>query len=236
MIEIIPAIDLIDGKCVRLVQGDYEQKTTYNDDPVAMAQWFEQAGFKRLHLVDLDGAKAGAIKNIAVLKQIAAATGLVIDFSGGIRTINSCEAALAAGAAIISIGSMAVTQPEMLQQWMQQLGAHRFLIGADVSSGVIAINGWQKKTDISIFKFVEGYMDKGIQRFFCTDVSKDGMMQGPATALYQSLLAKFPEMELTVSGGVASIADIKELERIGCKSVIVGKAIYEGTIKPEMLC
>ena len=228
--QIIPAIDIIDGKCVRLTQGDYGQKTIYNEQPLEVAKQFEAAGITRLHLVDLDGAKAGAVKNWKVLETIAANTALVIDFGGGIKNENDLQSVFNSGAAMATIGSLAVKNETVFAQWLVQYGADKFLLGADVKEEKIAVSGWLEKTDIDIYDFIRQYMEKGVKQLFCTDVSKDGKLEGPSTELYQHIITQFPTLHFIASGGVSSMNDIKELKRIGCAGVIVGKAIYEGKI------
>jgi phosphoribosylformimino-5-aminoimidazole carboxamide ribotide isomerase len=229
--NIIPAIDIIDGKCVRLTHGDYSQKTIYNEQPLEVARQFEDVGLQRLHLVDLDGAKAGSVKNWKVLETLAGKTKLVIDFGGGIKTEKDVEIVFSSGAALATIGSMAVKEKETFVNWLQQWGAERFLLGADVKNEKLTISGWTEQTEIWIYDFLEEYMAKGVQQVFCTDVSKDGALQGPATELYKSIIEKFPALHFIASGGVSSIDDVYRLQEIGCKGVIVGKAIYEGRIQ-----
>lgn len=234
--EIIPAIDIIDGKCVRLTQGDYSQKKVYNERPLEVARQFEDAGLKRLHLVDLDGAKAGAVKNWKVLETIAGKTQLTVDFGGGIKTETDVDIVFNSGAALATIGSIAVKEPEMFVSWLRQYGAERFLLGADVKSEKIAVSGWTETTDRWIYDFIADYLEKGVQQIFCTDVSKDGLLQGPALELYRNILGKFPKLHFIASGGVSGMDDVHRLEEIGCKGVIIGKAIYEGRITLKELC
>jgi len=234
--EIIPAIDIIDGKCVRLTQGDYAQKKVYNEHPLEVARAFEDAGLRRLHLVDLDGAKAGAVKNWKVLETLAGKTGLVIDFGGGIKTASDVEIVFNSGAALATVGSIAVKNGELFVSWLQAYGAERFLLGADVKNEKIAVGGWLETTDRWIYDFIREYLEKGVQQVFCTDVSKDGLLQGPALDLYRNIVGKFPELHFIASGGVSGIDDVYRLEEIGCKGVIIGKAIYEGRIKLSELC
>ncbi len=233
--QIIPAIDIIEGKCVRLTQGDYSKKKIYNEHPLEVAKQFEDAGLQRLHLVDLDGAKEGAIKNWKVLETLASKTSLAIDFGGGIKTENDVEIVFNSGAALASIGSLAVKNKDLFIAWLQQYGANKFLLGADVKNEKIAINGWQETSDVWIYDFIEDYISQGIQQVFCTDVSKDGMLQGAATDLYKNIIQKFPSLFLIASGGVSSIKDLDELQDVGCAAAIVGKAIYEGKIQLEEL-
>ena len=234
--EIIPAIDIIDGKCVRLTQGDYAQKKVYNEHPLEVAMAFEDAGLRRLHLVDLDGAKAGAVKNWKVLETLAGKTGLVIDFGGGIKTATDVEIIFNSGAALATVGSIAVKNADLFVSWLQDYGAERFLLGADVKNEKIAVGGWLETTDRWIYDFIREYLEKGVQQIFCTDVSKDGLLQGPALDLYRNIVGKFPELHFIASGGVSGIDDVHRLEEVGCKGVIIGKAIYEGRIKLSELC
>lgn len=233
--EIIPAIDIIEGKCVRLTQGDYAQKTVYNENPLEVALEFQDAGLKRLHLVDLDGAKAGAVKNWKVLETIAGKTGMVIDFGGGIKTEKDVDIVLNSGAALATLGSIAVKNKESLLQWMRQFGAEKFLLGADVKEGKIAISGWLEETDIEVVEFIRAYKEEGIQQVFCTDVSKDGLLQGPSTELYKEILGALPGLHFIASGGVSTLKDLEDLQQIGCAGAIVGKAIYEGRITLQEL-
>jgi phosphoribosylformimino-5-aminoimidazole carboxamide ribotide isomerase len=227
---IIPAIDVIEGKCVRLTQGDYTQKKIYNEHPLEVALQFQDAGIQRLHLVDLDGAKAGAVKNWKVLETLASKTNLVIDFGGGIKQEADVNIVFNSGAALCTIGSLAVKNEALFVQWLQQYGAHKFLLGADVKQEKIAINGWLETTEVWIYDFLENYLQKGIQQVFCTDVSKDGKMEGPAIDLYTNILKKLPTLQLIASGGVANMSDVTVLAEAGCAGVIIGKAIYEGAI------
>lgn len=234
--EIIPAIDIIDGKCVRLTQGDYSQKKVYNERPLEVARQFEDAGLRRLHLVDLDGAKAGAVKNWKVLETLAGKTALVIDFGGGIKTAGDVEILFNSGAALATVGSIAVKDGPLFLSWLQTYGAGKFLLGADVKDEKIAVNGWLETTDRWVYDFIAEYMEKGVRQIFCTDVSKDGLLQGPALELYKNIVGKFPELHFIASGGVSGMDDVRRLEEAGCKGVIIGKAIYEGRIKLEELC
>jgi phosphoribosylformimino-5-aminoimidazole carboxamide ribotide isomerase len=229
--QIIPAIDLIDGKCVRLTQGDYSQKTIYNEQPLDVAKQFEDAGLQRLHLVDLDGAKAGAVQNWKVLEAIASKTSLTIDFGGGIKTEKDVQIVFESGAALATVGSIAVKNEALFVSWLQQFGANKFLLGADVKEEKIAVGGWLETTDVWVYDFIEKYVKHGVQQIFCTDVSKDGKLEGPSIELYKNIITKFPELHFIASGGVASIQDLEELKAIGCKAAIVGKAIYEGKIE-----
>lgn len=228
--QIIPAIDIIDGKCVRLTQGDYQQKKIYNEHPLEVAKQFEDAGLMRLHLVDLDGAKTGAVKNWKVLETIAINTNLIIDFGGGIKTEKDIDIVFNSGAALATVGSIAVKDENTFISWIEKYGANKFLLGADVKEEKIAVAGWLETTDIGIYDFIENYVQKGIRQLFCTDVSKDGKLEGPAIELYKNIISQFPSLHFIASGGVASIDDLIELNAIGCAGAIVGKAIYEGRI------
>ncbi|CAN5469452.1 1-(5-phosphoribosyl)-5-[(5-phosphoribosylamino)methylideneamino]imidazole-4-carboxamide isomerase [soil metagenome] len=227
---VIPAIDIIDGKCVRLLQGDYAQKKIYNEHPLEVALQFEDAGIQRLHLVDLDGAKAGKVINWKVLEQIASKTKLVIDFGGGIKTFNDLSVIFNSGAALATIGSLAVKDEAFFTAMIQQYGAAKFFVGADVKKEKIAIGGWLEQTDVYVYDFIHKYHALGIEQFFCTDIAKDGMMEGPSTELYKTILKECPGIQLTASGGVSKIDDLFELKEAGCVAAIVGKAIYEGNI------
>lgn len=231
MIEIIPAIDIINGKCVRLSQGDFQTQKIYSESPVDIAKEFEEAGIKRLHIVDLDGAKKGTIVNIEVLENIASQTKLKIDFGGGIKTTEDAEKVFNAGASIINIGSIAIKQPEVVVEWIEKFGAEKILLGADVKNEKIVINGWQQSTEINIIDYLKDWSSKKMNNIFCTDVSKDGLLQGTSIDLYRKIIQSIPGIHLTASGGVSSIEDIEELEAIGCSGVIIGKALYEGKIK-----
>ena len=228
--EIIPAIDLIDGKCVRLTEGDFKQKTIYNESPLEVAKQFENAGIKRLHLVDLDGARAGKVQNWKVLESISRETGLVIDFGGGIKTAEEVEKIFDLGARYATIGSIAVKNELMLVAWFEKYGADRFLLGADVKNEKLAIGGWLETTGIDIIDFIGKYLGHGIRQLFCTDVSKDGKLEGPSIDLYRKILHHFPNIHFIASGGVSSKDDLILLREIGCNGVIVGKAIYENRI------
>lgn len=229
-IAFIPAIDLIGGNCVRLTQGDYTQQTTYSDNPVELAKRFEDAGVTRLHLVDLDGAKAGRVVNLAVLEKISAATRLQVDFGGGVKTEEDVTAVRNAGAAWVTIGSIAAKNPERVREWIGRFGASSFFLGADVRNGFLALSGWTEQTEIAAAGFINAFLQLGLTAVFCTDISKDGMLAGPALDLYGQLLAACPGVSLTASGGVRDMQDVHELETCGCSGVIVGKAIYEGRI------
>ena len=233
--DIIPAIDLIDGKCVRLTQGDYSKKKIYNEHPLEVARQFEDAGLTRLHLVDLDGAKAGMVKNWKVLELIAAKTSLVIDFGGGIKSAKDVDIVFESGAALATVGSIAVKDEETFTGWIDAYGADKFFLGADVKDEKIAVGGWLETTDIWVYDFIEKYTQKGIRNIFCTDVSKDGLLEGPSFDLYKSILERHTDIYFVASGGVSSLADLEKLREIGCKGAIVGKAIYEGRIQFEDL-
>ncbi len=228
--EVIPAIDLIDGKCVRLTQGDYQQKIIYNENPLEVAKLFEDIGIKRLHLVDLDGAKKGEVVNYKVLEKIASQTKLIIDFGGGIKTNETIKIIFDSGADIATVGSIAVKDKELFYSWIQKYSSDKILLGADVNEDKIAISGWLEKTEINIFDFIQENMEKEIKTIFCTDISKDGLLQGSSVDLYKKILTQFSSLNLIASGGVSSLADLDELKSIGCSGAIVGKAIYENKI------
>jgi phosphoribosylformimino-5-aminoimidazole carboxamide ribotide isomerase len=232
---IIPAIDIINGKCVRLTKGDYAQKIVYNDHPVEVAKQFADAGLERLHIVDLDGAKAGKIINLDVLESIASATDLKIDFGGGVKNITDVGKIFDAGATMVTLGSIAVKHPELLEEWLIEFGADKFLIGADVLDENIKISGWLEDGGINIFDFISKMMGLGVSNIFCTDISKDGAMQGPSIELYKKIIATYPELNLTASGGVSNLEEVLLLKEIGCAGAIIGKAIYEGKITLEAL-
>lgn len=232
---IIPAIDIIDGKCVRLTQGDYSQKKIYNEHPLEVAKEFEDAGLNRLHLVDLDGAKAGSVKNWKVLETIAVKTSLVIDFGGGIKKEEDVRVVFQSGAALATVGSIAVKHEEELLYWAEKYGADKFLLGADVKEEKIAVSGWLEETGIWVFDFIRKYVDNGFTQLFCTDVSKDGLLQGPSIDLYKKIINEFPELYFIASGGVSSMKDLEELSDAGCKAAIIGKAIYENKISLDEL-
>lgn len=234
-IELIPAIDIIDGKCVRLTKGNYDQKKVYNENPVEVAQHFESLGFKRLHVVDLDGAKSKHIVNDGVLRAITAATSLVVDFGGGIKTEEDIEKAFDAGAAMVTVGSIAVTNPQLFLNWIKQYGAEKLILGADVRNGKISINGWKEDSSEDLLPFLKQYTDKGVRNVLCTEISKDGTLQGPAIELYQQIMKAYPDMHLIASGGVSCNDDIRALETADIPAVVFGKAFYEGKIKVEEL-
>ena len=233
-IELIPAIDIIDGKCVRLTKGDYDQKTVYGE-PLDMALEFERLGFKRLHVVDLDGAKSKHIVNDAVLKAITTETALTVDFGGGIKTDEDLEKAFAAGAKMVTVGSIAVTKPELFMGWIEKYGTERMILGADVRNGKISINGWKEDSDEDLLPFLKKYIDAGVKTVLCTEISKDGTLAGPAIGLYQQVMEAYPDLHLIASGGVSSIDDIKTLDAAGIPAVVFGKAIYEGRIDLRQL-
>jgi phosphoribosylformimino-5-aminoimidazole carboxamide ribotide isomerase len=233
--QIIPAIDIIEGKCVRLTHGDYGRKKIYSERPLEVAQQFEDAGLQRLHLVDLDGAKAGSIKNWKVLEEIASKTFLKIDFGGGIKSEKDLRIVFDSGSHWATIGSMAVKEPDTFQHWLQLFGPDRFLLGADVKGEKITVSGWLEQTDIWVYDFIEDYRGKGVKQVFCTDVSKDGALEGPSIELYKNIVLKFPDLYFIASGGVSSIEDVFQLEEAGCRGVIIGKAIYEGRVRLQDL-
>ena len=231
MIEIIPAIDLIEGKCVRLTQGDYAQKKIYNENPLEVARMFADKGISRLHLVDLDGAKAQHIVNHKVLEKITTKTNLIVDFGGGLKSDDDLRIAFECGASMITGGSIAVKNPLVFTRWIQKYGPERIILGADVKNEKIAVNGWTENTDIELIPFLDDYRKKGISKIICTDISKDGMLEGPSTELYTEILRCLPDAYLIASGGVSSLRDIELLEEAGIPAVIFGKAIYEGRIR-----
>lgn len=230
MIELIPAIDLIDGKCVRLTKGDYAQKTVYNEDPLSQALEFQHLGLNRLHIVDLDGAKSKHIVNDAVLRRITQNTNLIVDFGGGIKTQADIEKAFDAGAHMVTIGSVAVTEPETFLGWLCKYGADRIILGADVRNGMVSINGWKEDSDKELLPFLEKYVKAGVRNVLCTDISKDGTLSGPAMELYHSVMIRHPQLHLIASGGVSCNDDIRQLEARGIPAVVFGKAYYEGKI------
>lgn len=231
MIEIIPAIDIIDGKCVRLSQGDYSSKKIYNENPVEVAKEFEAHGVRRLHVVDLDGAASQHIVNYRVLDQLASRTSLIIDFGGGIKSDDDIVMAFDNGAEMVTLGSIAVKSPEKFDKWLSTYGPEKIILGADVKDKKIAINGWKEECDILLDDFLKKYNEKGIYKVLCTDISKDGMLEGPSIGLYKEIMNGYPEMHLIASGGVSTIDDIYALEEAQIPAVVFGKAIYEGRIK-----
>ena len=230
MIELIPAIDIINGQCVRLTKGDYNQKTVYHDSPAEVAQSFAQIGFQRLHVVDLDGAKSKHIVNVEALQAITSHTKLTVDFGGGIKTDADIEQAFNHGASMVTVGSIAVTQPSLFISWMKKYGADRLILGADVRNGKISINGWKEDSEEDLLPFLKKYVDAGVHNVLCTEISKDGTLQGPAIALYKEVMSAYPDLHLIASGGVSSIDDIIALDAAGIPAVVFGKAIYEGRI------
>ncbi len=228
--ELIPAIDIIDAKCVRLSQGDYAQRKDYSSQPLEVAKAFEDAGIRRLHLVDLDGAKARHIVNYKVLEQLASHTSLEIDFGGGLKSDEDLRIAFNSGAAMVTGGSIALTAPEVFSRWLQQYGPERIILGADVKDEKIAVNGWQEHTDTGLWPFLEAYIAQGVEKCICTDIARDGMLEGPSTELYRRILERFPSLYLVASGGVSSLDDLYRLQDMAMPAVIFGKAIYEGRI------
>lgn len=233
--QIIPAIDIIAGNCVRLTQGDYAQETRYSEDPLDVAKAFEQAGLQRVHVVDLEGAKAGKIMNASVLETIAAHTTLQVDFGGGIHTEEAVQQVIDAGATWVTIGSVAVKAKEKLNGWLDTFGVERFMLGADVKGTQLAISGWTETTDQEILPFIEYWASRGIRQVFCTDISKDGQLAGPSLELYQTILQRFPDIYFIASGGVSAMEDLMALEQLGCSAAIVGKAIYEKRITLQQM-
>ena len=233
-IELIPAIDIIDGKCVRLTKGDYDQKTVYGQ-PLDMAQEFERIGFRRLHVVDLDGAKSKYIVNIHVLRSLTTETSLTVDFGGGIKTDDDMQKAFDSGAAMVTVGSIAITDPERCMGWIEKYGADRIILGADVRNGKISINGWKEDSAEDLLPFLQKYIDAGVRNVLCTEISKDGTLTGPAIDLYKRVMDAYPQLHLIASGGVSCIDDIKALDAAGIPAVVFGKAIYEGKINLEEL-
>ena len=233
-IELIPAIDIIEGQCVRLTKGDYDQKKVYGQ-PLEMAQEFERIGYKRLHMVDLDGAKSKHIVNDNVLRSVTTETQLVVDFGGGIKTDEDIEKAFAAGASMVTVGSIAVTQPDLFLGWLDKYGAERLILGADVRNGKISINGWKEDSTEDLLPFLKKYIEAGVRNVLCTEISKDGTLQGPAIDLYKRVMDAYPELHLIASGGVSGIDDIEALDKAGIPAVVFGKAIYEGRIDLKAL-
>lgn len=231
----IPAIDIIEGKCVRLTQGDYNTVKVYGEDPLEMARQFEANGLQRLHLVDLDGAKAGQVKNWKVLEAIVSGTRLQVDFGGGIKTAEDVDIVLNSGAQWATVGSIAVKNEPLFVEWLSHYGAEKFLLGADVKDEKIAVGGWLETTDINIYDFIRKYSDHGITQLFCTDVSRDGLLQGPSVELYRNIIQTFPSLYFIASGGVSSMQDLYDLAAVGCRGAIIGKAIYENKISLQEL-
>lgn len=235
MLQLIPAIDLIDGKCVRLTKGDYATQKVYNEDPAAVAREMEQYGFERLHLVDLDGARAGRVVNHRVLERIASTTRLTIDFGGGIKTDEDLRIAAESGAQLFTLGSIAVQQPTRFLAWLDRYGAERIILGADVREGRISINGWKDDAADELLPFLTRYIADGVENVLCTDISRDGMLEGPATQLYKQVMDAFPQLHLIASGGVSCINDLRALREAGIPAVVFGKTLYEGRFTLEEL-
>ena len=230
MIELIPAIDIIDGKCVRLSQGDYNTQKVYNESPLEVAKEFEANGIRRLHVVDLDGAKSSHIVNYKVLDQLAGHTSLTIDFGGGIKTDEDLTIAFEYGAQMVTLGSIAVKNPDLFKSWLHKFGAEKIILGADVKDNRISVNGWKEESQQDLLPFLDGYTQEGIRKVLCTDISRDGMLQGPSIDLYKQIMAQFPDMHLIASGGVSGLDDIIRLDEAGIPAVVFGKALYEGRI------
>lgn len=230
MIELIPAIDIIDGKCVRLSQGDYDSKKVYNENPVEVAKELEDCGIRRLHVVDLDGAASHHVVNYRTLEQLATHTSLTIDFGGGVKSDEDLKIAFESGAAMVTGGSIAVRNPELFCRWLQTYGSEKIILGADVKGRKIAVNGWKDESACELFPFLQEYVEKGIRKVICTDIGCDGMLQGPSTKLYKEMLKQHPDLYLIASGGVSCMEDIRTLEAAGVPAVIFGKALYEGRI------
>lgn len=230
MIELIPAIDIIDGKCVRLSQGDYNTQKVYNESPLEVAKEFEANGIRRLHVVDLDGAKSSHIVNYKVLDQIAGHTSLIIDFGGGIKTDEDLTIAFEYGAQMVTLGSVAVKNPDLFKSWLHKYGAEKMILGADVKDNRISVNGWKEESQQELLPFLDGYTQEGIRKVLCTDISRDGMLQGPSIELYKQIMSRFPDMHLIASGGVSGLDDIIRLDEAGIPAVVFGKALYEGHI------
>lgn len=235
MIELIPAIDIIEGKCVRLTKGDYSTQKVYNQDPLSIAREMESYGLTRLHLVDLDGARLGHVVNYRTLERIAGATSLIIDFGGGIKTDEDLRIAHQSGASMFTIGSIAVKSPKLFLDWLACYGSERIILGADVKDGYISISGWVEESSHELFDFLESYTSKGVTQVLCTDIARDGMLQGPSTELYSRVLRHFPDLHLIASGGVSSLDDLKALEQAGIPAVVFGKALYEGRISLKQI-
>ena len=235
MIKIIPAIDIINGHCVRLSQGDYQRITDYSESPAAMAENFEALGFKRLHVVDLDGARSGKVINIKALKEITSRTNLIVDFGGGIKSEEDLKNVFEAGASAVSIGSIAVSDPDIVSLWADSFGAERFIISADVRDNIVRTNGWTKNSGITLNQLISRYWNKNIRRVLCTDISRDGMLCGSNIELYQTIMEQFPDCKLIASGGISSLDDIKKLDEAKIPAVVIGKAIYEQQINLEEL-
>ena len=235
MIELIPAIDIIDGKCVRLSKGEYDSKKVYNENPLEVAKEFEANGLKRLHVVDLDGAASKHIVNYRTLEQLAGHTSLTIDFGGGIKTDDDLHIAFDSGAQMVTLGSIAIKNPELFERWLKTYGNERIILGADAKNGKIAVSGWKEESETELMDFLARYITKGISKVLCTDISRDGMMEGPATDLYREIMQAHPDIHLIASGGVSNIDDIYRLDEAGIPAVVFGKAIYEGRIRLKEL-
>ncbi len=233
--HIIPAIDIINGKCVRLTQGDYSTQKIYNENPVELAKQFEAHGIEFLHVVDLDGARSGQIVNYKTLEALATSTQLQIDFGGGLQSNSDVKIAFECGASQITGGSIAVKNPELFEEWIARFGSDRIILGADVSEGKIAVSGWQETSDEDLLPFIQNYIARGIQSVICTDIAKDGMLTGPSFALYETILARFPKLQLVASGGISTFDELPQLAALGCHGVIIGKAIYENRISLRQL-
>lgn len=237
MIELIPAIDIIDGKCVRLSQGDYGSKKVYNENPVEVAKDFEAHGIRRLHIVDLDGAASHHIINYKILDQIAGHTSLIIDFGGGIKSDEDLVIAFENGAQMATIGSVAVKDPELFKSWLTRYGSEKIILGADVKDNRIAVNGWKEESPMELMPFLKNYTEKGVTKVLCTDISCDGMLEGPSIPLYKDIITEFPDLHLIASGGVSSLDDIRKLDEAGIPAVVFGKALYEGRISlKDLVC
>lgn len=235
MIDIIPAIDIIEGKCVRLTQGDYNSSTVYHTDPLEVAKEFEANGIRRLHMVDLDGAKSSHIVNFRTLERIANHTSLIIDFGGGIKSDTDIAIAFENGAQMVTIGSIAATQPQLFESWIERFGNQKIILGADTKDERIATHGWQKESSLELLPYLKNYAKKGITKVLCTDISRDGMLQGPAIELYKKILFEFPNIYLIASGGISSITDIQRLNEANVPAVVIGKALYEQRITLKQL-
>lgn len=237
MIELIPAIDIIDGKCVRLSQGDYGSKKVYNENPVEVAKDFEAHGIRRLHIVDLDGAASHHIINYKILDKIAGHTSLIIDFGGGIKSDEDLVIAFENGAQMATIGSVAVKDPELFNSWLTRYGSEKIILGADVKDNRIAVNGWKEESPMELMPFLKNYTEKGVTKVLCTDISCDGMLEGPSIPLYKDIITEFPDLHLIASGGVSSLDDIRKLDEAGIPAVVFGKALYEGRISlKDLVC
>ena len=235
MIELVPAIDIIDGKCVRLSQGDYNTQKVYNENPLEVAKEFEANGIRRLHVVDLDGAKSSHIVNYKVLDKIAGHTSLVIDFGGGIKTDEDLNIAFENGARMVTLGSVAVKKPDLFKSWLHKYGAEKIILGADAKDNRISVNGWKEESQMELLPFLSDYTQEGVRKVLCTDISRDGMLQGPSIELYKEIMKQFPDMHLIASGGVSCLDDIIRLDEAGIPAVVFGKALYEGRISMKDL-